>query len=419
MGETTKFCRVAVSDLIPYINNAKIHTEDQITRIASSIREFGFLNPVLIDAQKNIIAGHGRIMAAKKLGMAEVPCVYVEGLTDAQRKAYILADNRLAEMADWDMDLVRGELEELQELGFDTELTGFELELEEDPEVVEDEIPEEVESRAKEGDMWELGEHRVICGDSTDPEVIDKLMGGAEADLLLTDPPYNVNYSNKAGKIANDNLEDSAFRSFLRDAFHVASSKLRGGGAFYIWHADTEGLNFRGAAEETGLHVRQCIIWNKNGLILGRSDYQWKHEPCLYGWKDGGKHYFTDDRKQATVIEDPKPDFKKMKKEELRNLLEQLYSDRVSTTVIDEKKPLANDMHPTMKPLGLLARQIRNSTKQGWLVLDTFGGSGSTLMACEQLNRKCYTCELDPHYVDVILQRWEDFTGKKAVLANG
>ena len=229
MGETTKFCRVAVSDLIPYINNAKIHTEDQITRIASSIREFGFLNPVLIDAQKNVIAGHGRIMAAKKLGMTEVPCVYVEGLTDAQRKAYILADNRLAEMADWDMDLVRGELEELQDLGFDIELTGFELELEEDPEVVEDEIPEEVESRAKEGDVWELGEHRVICGDSTDPEVIDKLMGGAEADLLLTDPPYNVNYSNKAGKIANDNLEDSAFRSFLKEAFSVAASKIRGG----------------------------------------------------------------------------------------------------------------------------------------------------------------------------------------------
>ncbi len=228
MGETTKFCRVAVSDLIPYINNAKIHTEDQITRIASSIREFGFLNPVLIDAQKNVIAGHGRIMAAKKLGMTEVPCVYVEGLTDAQRKAYILADNRLAEMADWDMDLVRGELEELQELGFDTELTGFDIDLEEEPEVTEDEIPEEVESRAKDGDIWELGEHRVICGDSTDPEVLEKLMDGAKADLLLTDPPYNVNYSNKAGKIANDNLENSEFKAFLKDAFNAAVQKMRG-----------------------------------------------------------------------------------------------------------------------------------------------------------------------------------------------
>lgn len=419
MGETTKFCRVAISDLIPYINNAKIHTEDQVTRIASSIREFGFLNPVLIDANKNVIAGHGRIMAAKKLGLEEVPCVYVEGLTDAQRKAYILADNRLAEMADWDMDLVKGELEELQELGFDIELTGFDLELDEETETVEDELPEEVEARAKDGDIWELGEHRVICGDSTDPEVLEKLMQGEKADLLLTDPPYNVNYSNKAGKIANDNLENSEFREFLKKAFNAAFSKIRGGAAFYIWHADTEGLNFRSAAEEAGLHVRQCIIWNKNGLILGRSDYQWKHEPCLYGWKEGAAHYFVDDRKQATVIEDAKPDLKKMKKEELRNLLEQIYSDKVSTTVINENKPLANDMHPTMKPISLLARQIRNSTKQGWAVLDTFGGSGSTLMACEQLNRKCYTCELDPHYVDVILQRWENFTGKKAVLLNG
>ena len=229
MGETTKFCRVAISDLIPYINNAKIHTEDQVTRIASSIREFGFLNPVLIDANKNVIAGHGRIMAAKKLGLEEVPCVYVEGLTDAQRKAYILADNRLAEMADWDMDLVKGELEELQELGFDIELTGFDLELDEETETVEDELPEEVEARAKDGDIWELGEHRVICGDSTDPEVLEKLMQGEKADLLLTDPPYNVNYSNKAGKIANDNLENSEFREFLKKAFNAAFSKIRGG----------------------------------------------------------------------------------------------------------------------------------------------------------------------------------------------
>lgn len=224
-----------------------------------------------------------------------------------------------------------------------------------------------------------------------------------------------MNYHTAAGSIANDNMKNAEFREFLTRSFKTAYANIKDGAAFYIWHADTEGYNFRGAAEDAGLHVRQCIVWNKNSLILGRSDYQWKHEPCLYGWKEG-KHYFTDDRKQATVIEDPKPEFKKMKKAELLDLLEHFYSDKISTTVIDERKPLQNDKHPTMKPIKLLARLIKNSTKQNWLVLDSFGGSGSTLIACEQLNRKCYTCELDPRYVDVIIDRWENMTGKKAVL---
>jgi site-specific DNA-methyltransferase (adenine-specific) len=235
--------------------------------------------------------------------------------------------------------------------------------------------------------------------------------------MWLTDPPYNVDYEGSDGqKIQNDNMGDTQFRAFLKSAFTAAIAAMRPGAAFYIWHADFEGFNFRGACRDAGLQVRQCLIWVKNSLVLGRQDYQWRHEPCLYGWKDGAAHYFIDNRAQTTVIEDYVPDFGKMKKEEMKALLEEIYSDRISTTVIYEDKPKANDLHPTMKPIKLLARLIRNSSKPDDIVLDTFGGSGSTLMACEQLGRTCYTCELDPKYVDVIIQRWEEFTGKKAVL---
>ena len=260
MGKIKDIQTVDIDRLIPYVNNAKVHSEDQITKIASSIREFGFVNPVLIDKEFNIIAGHGRVMAAKKLKLKEVPCLFIEGLSEAQRKAYILADNRLGELADWDMELVQSELETLQELDFDIDLTGFELpEEEEVPEVIEDEVPEDVETRVKKGDVWKLGANRLICGDSTDLETIEKLMGDKKADLLLTDPPYNVDYTGKtkdALKIQNDKMDNDSFRQFLRDAFSSADMVMRGGAVFYIWHADSEGYNFRGACADNGWKVR-------------------------------------------------------------------------------------------------------------------------------------------------------------------
>lgn len=236
--------------------------------------------------------------------------------------------------------------------------------------------------------------------------------------MILTDPPYNVNYEGKTSaalKIENDNMEDTTFAEFLKDSFSNIAAALNPGRAWYIFHSDSEGENFRRAARENLGKVRQCLIWNKNSFVMGRQDYHWKHEPCLYGWKDGDAHYFTDDRTQSTVYEDKGIDFKKLKKDEAIKMLEDIFSDKQSTTVINEDKPARNTEHPTMKPLKLLARFIRNSTKPGEAVLDPFGGSGSTLIACEQLGRKCYTMELDPRYVDVIIERWETLTGQKAV----
>ena len=244
-------------------------------------------------------------------------------------------------------------------------------------------------------------------------------MDGELADLVVTDPPYNVAIENSQGMtIKNDNMEKSQFLEFLTKAFNCLHISLKKGGAFYVWFASREHINFETALNRNGLEVRQELIWNKNSLILGSQDYQWKHEPCLYGWKDGDSHYFIDDRKQTTVIEDKKPDIKKMKKEEMQKLLEEIYSDKTSTTIINEDKPSVNDLHPTMKPIKLIARQVKNSSQIGEKVLDLFGGSGSTIITCEQLNRKCYTMEYDPVYVDVIIQRWENFTGEKAIKLN-
>ena len=416
-----------VNELIPYINNSRTHSEEQVNQIVASINEFGFTNPLLIDEKDNIIAGHGRLLASKKLGMEEVPCIVLKGLTEAQKKAYIIADNKMALNAGWDEELLKIELENLKELDFDLELTGFNVDElddilgnnEEEKEVEEDDFEVEVpeEPKAKLGDIYQLGNHRLMCGDSTSEEDVAKLMNGEIADLVVTDPPYNVAIENSQGMtIKNDNMEKSQFLEFLTKAFNCLNISLKKGGAFYVWFASREHINFETALNKNGLEVRQELIWNKNSLILGRQDYQWKHEPCLYGWKDGDSHYFIDDRKQTTVIEDKKPDIKKMKKEEMQKLLEEIYSDKTSTTIINEDKPSVNDLHPTMKPIKLIARQVKNSSKVGEKVLDLFGGSGSTIITSEQLNRKCYTMEYDPKYVDVIIERWEKFTGKKAVL---
>lgn len=435
-----RYENVAIEDLVPYENNARTHSDEQIAKIRSSIQEFGFINPILIDGEKNVIAGHGRIEAAKLEGMTELPCLFVEDLTEAQKRAYIIADNRLALDAGWDMERLRVEIEALQNFNFNLDVLGFNADEMEDivnysilEEVTEDDFTykdDEPEPKAKYGQIYQLGRHRLMCGDSTKREDVQKLMDGKQADLVVTDPPYNVDYGSKAEalnkygysftdrRIYNDYMPEYQFINFLDDAFRNMAEALKPGGVFYIWHASITVFEFETALRLNNLKSRQQLIWNKNSLVLGMQDYHWKHEPCLYGWKEGAGHYFIDDRKQTTVIEDKGVDFKKLKKEELVSLLEDIYSDKTSTTIINEPRPTKSDEHPTMKPLGLLARQIRNSSKMDELVLDMFGGSGSTMMSCEQLGRTCYMLELDPKYVDTIIERWEKLTGEKAELIN-
>lgn len=428
-----RYENVKIEKLKPYENNARTHSEEQVEKISRSIKEFGFINPVLIDSNFGIIAGHGRVLGAKKLGMKEVPCLFVEDLTDEQKRAYILADNKLALDAGWDDEILREEIKALADLDFDVSLTGFELEdfdfnqtdieFEEDNYDVEEKLPEI--PKAKYGDIYQLGNHRIMCGDSTSQEDIDKLLDGAVMDLCVTDPPYNVNYGsiNESGygkerdngnKILNDNMDDESFYLFLNAFYTQMMRVLKPGGAYYIFHADTEGYNFRKALMDAGGQVKQNLIWVKNALVLGRQDYQWKHEPCLYGWKEGAGHYFINDRTQTTVFED-KADLDKLSKEELKDMIKEIIEDKTPTTIIHEDKPLKNDVHPTMKPIKLISRLVKNSSKPGENVIDFFGGSGSTLIACEHLGRNCYSIELDPKYVDVIIDRWETLTGKTAV----
>lgn len=382
---------MALDKLKPYEKNARKHQEADLSTIKASITEFGMSDPIGVWGKDNIIVeGHGRYLACKELGIEQVPVIHLDHLTDEQRRAYALAHNKTAEMSEWDFDLLGDELADI--LDIDMSDFGFDLseDEEEETEVIEDEIPEEVEPIAKMGDIWQLGRHRLMCGDSTSVTDVEKLMDGVKADMLLTDPPYNVDYEGKTKdklKIKNDSMDNDSFRQFLRDAFTSADTVMKEGAVFYIWHADSEGYNFRGACFDIGWKVRQCIIWNKNCMVMGRQDYQWKHEPCLYGWKDGASHLWVSDRKQ--------------------------------TTVIDMAKPVKSDLHPTMKPVALFDYQIKNNTKGGDIVLDLFGGSGTTIMACEQNNRIAYSMEFDPHYVDVIIARWEKFTGEKAVLING
>lgn len=408
-------------DLTPYGKNPR-HNEGAVDAVAASIKQFGFKVPLVIDSQGVVVCGHTRLKAALKLGLAEVPCVVADDLTPEQIKAFRLADNKTAELAEWDMDLLNEEMAGIADI--DMEAFGFDMAEFEPPaeEVVEDEgEPENVATVVQPGQVWQLGEHRLICGDSTKPETIARLMAGEQADLWLTDPPYNVAYVGKTADaltIKNDSMDDAKFRAFLIDAFTAAMTHIKPGGAFYIWHADSEGFNFRTACREASLQIRQCLVWVKNTLVLGRQDYQWKHEPCLYGWKDGGPHYFTSSRKQETVIEEDRPDVAHMSKADLQALCKQLLAsrDQVETSVLYEDKPAKSEDHPTMKPVKLFARQIANSSKPGEIVLDTFGGSGTTIMAAEQLKRKARLVELDPHYCDVIIARWEAFTGKTAQL---
>ncbi len=413
---------VSLESLRPYEKNARSHGKEDLKAIINSIQEFGFNDPIGV-WHDIIVEGHGRWMAAKELKMETVPILRLDELTDEQRKAYALAHNKTAELSGWDFDVLATELKDLAD--FDMSQFGFDMAAvgEEESEVQDDDFVEELPKSATTqlGDIFKMGGHYLICGDSTKEETIKKLLQGQQVDLLVTDPPYNVDYVGKtkdALKIENDKKSDGDFHKLLVDAFKAADQVMRPGAAFYIWHADSEGYNFRGACREIGWQVRQCLIWNKNTFVLGRQDYQWKHEPCLYGWKDGAAHYFVDDRTQSTVFEDKGHDIDHMKKEEMKALLKELFEDKISTTVMEEDKPSRSAEHPTMKPIKLLARQIKNSSKKGENVLDIFGGSGSTLITCEQLGRHCFTVELDPKYCDVIIKRWEDFTGQQAVKIN-
>lgn len=399
MKTTTDFKLVSVDKLVPYVNNARTHSPEQINKLRSSLREFGFINPIIIDKDYGVIAGHGRLLAAKEEGMTEVPCVFADHLTEAQKKAYIIADNRMALDAGWDEELLRVEIEALQADAFDLALTGFDEkelsklfddgnETEDDGFNVEEELKRPVFSKA--GDVWTLGRHRLICGDSTKAETYETLMEGKKANLVVTDPPYNVNYEGTAGKIQNDNMASEKFFDFLFDAFSNMEKVMADDASIYVFHADTEGLNFRKAFDAAGFYLSGCCIWKKPSLVLGRSPYQWIHEPCLFGWKKSGKHQWYSDRKQTTVWE-----FEKTKK---------------------------NTDHPTMKPIPLLSYPIANSSMSNTLVLDPFGGSGSTLIACEQMDRSCYTIELDEKYCDVIIRRYIEFKGSSdgvSVLRDG
>lgn len=412
---------INIDDIIPYENNAKLHPEEQIEQIKKSILEFGNNDPIAVDKNNVIIEGHGRLLALKELGYKEVEVIKLGHLTEEQRKAYTLIHNKLTMNTDFDIDILESELAainiiDMSDFDFDLDIEMEVSQVEEDNYDIEEKLEQIEEPKSKPGDIYQLGEHRLMCGDSTQNEDVMQLMNNQTADMLLTDPPYNVNISNSDGMtIENDNMSDDNFKQFLNSAFKNASASLKKGGAFYIWHGDSETVNFRNACEDNELSVRQCLIWVKNGFNFGRQDYKWKHEPCLYGWKDGASHYFIDEFNNPTVIED-NLNIDLLKKDELKKLVEDLLSDRVPTTIIHEDKPLKNDKHPTMKPINLLSLQIKNSSKKEEIVLDLFGGSGSTLISCEQLNRKCYMMEYDPKYVDVIIDRWETLTGQKAVL---
>lgn len=404
----------SISELIPYENNPRDNS-DAVDYVAASIEEFGFKVPIIIDRDGVIVAGHTRLKAAQKLGIKTVPCIIADDLSDEQIKAFRLADNKVSEFAQWDFSKLE---QELSELNFDMSEFGFEPI--ENGEILEDDAPEideEKEPETKLGDVYQLGRHRLICGDSTDSETIRKLVDGAEMDLVLTDPPYNSDYSGKtkeALKIQNDNMSDTRFYNFLYDMFCNLYDVTKAGGAVYIFHAHMESVNFMTAFRAAHFYLHQMLVWNKNRMALGHCDYQWKHEPIIYGWKEGAAHYFTNSRIEYTVIEDA-PNINKMSKNELREYCKELLKRGDPVTVITEDKPARNAEHPTMKPVKLLAYLIRNSSKQGENVIDVFGGSGSTLIACEQTGRKCYTAELDPRYCDVIIKRWEMFTGEKAV----
>jgi DNA modification methylase len=384
-GQQLKIEQVKLDALIPYARNSRTHSDAQVAQIAASIEEFGFTNPVLIDETGSIIAGHGRVMAARKLAIADVPSIRLTHLTEAQKKAYVIADNKLALNAGWDDEMLAVELTDLKDMGFDLDLTGFSTDEIEallasvgtEGLTDEDAVPEAPEAPVTVlGDVWLLGKHRVMCGDSTSIDAVETLMDGQKADMVFTDPPYGVDYKG----IKND--DRGGLDDLLRGAFGNFLSASKSGASIYVFHSDRCADIFHAVFREF-FHFSSMVIWAKNSLTLSQTDYQSQHEPCLYGWMDNGKHSWHSDRKQTSVWR------------------------------FDKERVVG---HTTPKPVELVARAISNSSKGGDTVLDLFGGSGSTLIACEKTARESRLMELDPKYCDVIVQRWQEFVGKDATL---
>ena len=406
--------------------NPRTIKKDQFEKLKTSIKDnpdYFEARPIILSDRTGklvILAGNQRYKAAKALGLTEVPTIVLHGLTEERERELIIRDN--VENGDWDWDELANawDAEQLTDWGVDLP-TDMKPELE----IIEDEAPEVQEdepAKSKLGEIYQLGDHRLMVGDSTKAEQVAELMAGEQADLLVTDPPYNVAYGQEgtvherrgtAREIMNDKFDDNAhFQMFLEDAFYAADQSMKPGASFYIWHADLNGNPFRSALEAVNWPLREVLIWAKNSFTLGRQDYQWQHEPCLYGWKPGAAHYFVDIRNIATIFDGQQnPD--EMTKTELANEVKQ-FRAIAPLTVVREDKPLKSEEHPTMKPVKLIAKLIGNSSRERERVLDIFGGSGTTMIACEQLNRICYMMELDPHYADVIIERWEKFTGQKA-----
>ena len=388
MNIAKRYELIEIVKIVPSATNPKIHDKNQIAQIRASFREFGVISPCVVDDEYNLLVGHGRLEAARQEGMKEINCVIVEGLTEAQKKGYLLVDNKLTENSPWDEELLMLNISELEGMDFDLDLLGFDASeidklLNGDAEAQEDDFDVDAELEkptfSKTGDLWLLDNHRLVCGDSTKQETYDVLMDGKKANLTVTDPPYNVNYEGSAGKIKNDNMANEAFYTFLYDAFSCIEKSMADDASIYVFHADTEGLNFRKAFVDAGFYLSGTCIWKKQSLVLGRSPYQWQHEPVLFGWKKKGKH--------------------------------QWYTGRKESTIWEFDKPKKNGDHPTMKPIPLLAYPITNSSMSNCIVLDPFGGSGSTLIACEQTNRICHTIELDEKFVDVIVNRYIEQVG--------
>lgn len=448
MEQTLKTEKRKLNELVAADYNPRkaLTLEDsEYQKIKRSIEEFGYVDPIIINEDGTIIGGHQRCTVLKDLGYEEVDVVVVS-LDKQREKALNIALNKIT--GEWDELKLKDLLLDLDLGDYDISLTGFEQEdlaelvdnLAVEPEAMDDDFDGEavlediVEPKTKLGDVWKLGRHRLMCGDSTSQEDVTTLMKGEMADLIITDPPYNVNYGDKAemldtylqkghrnnSRIKNDNMDNESFYSFMLQIYQSAYEFMRDGAAIYVFHAESTGHIFRQAFLDAGLKLAQCLIWEKNNFVLGRQDYQWRHEPCLYGWKEGAAHYFINDRTQDTVILEDDVDFESMKKADLIAYIEDMhrkYKDQ--TSVIYENKPTRNDIHPTMKPVTLIGRLMSNSSKSGWNVLDLFGGSGSTLMAAEQLGRTAFLMELDEKFCDVIVKRWEEYTGQSAIRISG
>ena len=409
-----------ITQIKPNPNNPRIIKDNKFKLLVKSIQEFPEmleLRPIVIDENNVVLGGNMRLKACIEAGLKEVP-VKIASLSEQQKKEFIVKDN--VGFGEWDWDALGNsyDFEQLEDWGLDIPDLNIEdtiIAAEED----DYEIPETIITDIVEGDLFEIGEHKLLCGSSTQTDTWAKIFNDELADMVMTDPPYNVNYEGGTGlKIMNDEMSNDSFYQFLYDFYTALGSYTKPGGGWYVWHADSEGANFRQAFKDSGLLLKQCLIWVKNALVMGRQDYHWKHEPCLYGWKEGAAHYFTDDRTKTTVIED-EVDYRKLNKKELLDLVKEITSDKQKTTIIHCDKPSRNDVHPTMKPIKLLAPLIENSSKVGQLVADGFLGSGSTMVAAHQLKRKCYGLELDPKYCQVIVDRMKKLDPALVIKKNG